>query len=191
MVVEAEDKIASVLAAVSATTATTCRAIALAASAARAAYRTPTRSLAHWRAMAGRRRPWPCSKAARSVITSGFRVRCIQRRTSGATSDQTTRWRALATSGPTSPNRREQGGARLITPLCAGKARFLLMGPCLARRTGGAGTSCCVFPPAVASTGRVRFPSENASRTKSKMGYADPYEGNLNLSSRLRFPHNG
>jgi len=103
MVVEAEDKIASVLAAVSATTATTCRAIALAASAARAAYRTPTRSLAHWRAMAGRRRPWPCSKAARSVITSGFRVRCIQRRTSGATSDQTTRWRALATSGPTSP----------------------------------------------------------------------------------------
>jgi hypothetical protein len=67
----------------------------------------------------------------------------------------------------------------LITPLCAGKARFLLMGPCLARRTGGAGTSCCVFPPAVASTGRGRFPSENASRTKSKMGYADPVMSGL------------
>ena len=114
MVVEAEDKIASVLAAVSATTATTCRAIALAASAARAAYRTLTRSLAHWRAMAGRRRPWPCSKAARSVITSGFRVRCIQRRTSGATSDQTTDRRARATSGPTSPKQRKPAGACVI-----------------------------------------------------------------------------
>ena len=178
MVVEAEDKIASVLAAVSATTATTCRAIALAASAARAACRTPTRSLAPWRAMAGRRRPWPCSKAARSVITSGFRVRCIQRRTSGATSDQTTRWRALATSGPSSPNRREQGGARLITPKCVqGKAPSRGALPCT--HLGGAGTSCCVFPPAVASTGRGRFPSENASRTKSKMGYADPVMSGL------------
>jgi hypothetical protein len=124
--------------------------------------------------MAGRRRPWPCSKSARPVILSRFQVLSVHRLTSGATSDQTTRWRALATSGPTSPNRRAQGGTRLITSPSACKARPHQEGPCLARRTGGAVTSCCVFPPAVASTGRVRFPSENASRTKSKMGYADP-----------------
>src|SRR5437588_128081 len=45
--------------------ATTCRAIAAAALAARAACRTPILSWVPWRAMAGRHRPWPCSRAAR------------------------------------------------------------------------------------------------------------------------------
>jgi len=110
-------------------------------------------------------RTWPTGSPHQlgnrpNVSEQGLRQMVLQQEREGAQAPQACgpRWHRRQSAG--------KGGLRARSPRRSPHPPGRSSCSC----TGGAGTSCGAFPLVVASTGRVRFPSEHAARTPSKMG---------------------